>query len=110
MGDRVWGLYRTGRWYPATIAEARGDGRFVLSWDDGDSDDRVKAVAEVGQVCAEGGRTRLGGGEGAQARARERAAFAHAAHPATISPPRVASHRGCARDGAHMCARPCATA
>ena len=52
VGDRVWGLYRNGRWYPATIAEARGDGRFVLSWDDGDSEDRVKAAAEVGRVVS----------------------------------------------------------
>ena len=61
VGDRVWGLYRNGRWYPATIAEARGDGRFVLSWDDGDSEDRVKAAAEVGRVVsAVGGWAGLG--------------------------------------------------
>ena len=52
VGDRVWGLYRNGRWYPATIAEARGDGRFVLSWDDGDTQDRVKEPADIRPLTA----------------------------------------------------------
>ncbi len=47
MGERVWGRYRNGRWYPARVAEMRGDGRYVLDWDDGDSQDRVKGPEEV---------------------------------------------------------------
>ncbi len=47
VGDRVWGRYRNGRWYPARVAEARGDGRYMLNWDDGDPQDRIKGLEEV---------------------------------------------------------------
>ena len=47
VGDRVWGRYHSGRWYPARVAEARDDGWYVLDWDDGDSRDRVKGPEEV---------------------------------------------------------------
>ncbi len=47
VGDRVWGRYSSGRWYPARVAEARGDGWYVLDWEDGDPQDRVKGPEEV---------------------------------------------------------------
>ncbi len=47
VGDRVWGRYRNGRWYPARVVEAREDGRYLLDWDDGDQQDRVKGPEEV---------------------------------------------------------------
>ena len=45
VGMRVSGLYRNGNRYPATIAEVRENGEYLLNWDDGDPADRVK-VAE----------------------------------------------------------------
>ena len=47
VGDRVWGRYSSGRWYPARVAEARGGGWYVLDWDDGDQRDRLKGPGEV---------------------------------------------------------------
>ncbi len=43
----MWGRYRSGRWFPARVAEVLGDGRYVLDWDDGDPQDRVKGPDEV---------------------------------------------------------------
>jgi hypothetical protein len=47
VGDRVWGRYRNGRWYPARVAEVPGEGLYLLDWDDGDQQDRVKGPEEV---------------------------------------------------------------
>ena len=47
VGDRVWGRYCNGRWYPARVAGAQGDGRYMLDWVDGDSQDRIKGPEEV---------------------------------------------------------------
>mmetsp|Transcript_64472 Transcript_64472/g.172661 ORF Transcript_64472/g.172661 Transcript_64472/m.172661 type:complete len:98 (-) Transcript_64472:104-397(-) len=46
-GDRVEGLYRNGVWYRATVADPLEGGLFLLNWDDGDSQDRVKTAAQL---------------------------------------------------------------
>ena len=47
VGMRVSGLYRTGNRYPATIAEVRENGEYLLNWDDGDPADRVKLAEHL---------------------------------------------------------------
>ena len=42
VGTRVSGLYKNGKRYPATVAEVREGGEYLLNWDDGDQADRVK--------------------------------------------------------------------
>ena len=48
-GDRLLGKYRDGFWYSCTVEDALRDGRFVVTWDDGDENDRVKSVRELRQ-------------------------------------------------------------
>jgi hypothetical protein len=43
----VWGRYSSGQWYPARVSEVLEDRRYVLDWDDGDPQDRVKGPEEV---------------------------------------------------------------
>ncbi len=43
----MWGRYSSGQWYPARVSEVLEDGRYVLDWDDGDPQDRVKGPEEV---------------------------------------------------------------
>jgi hypothetical protein len=47
VGDRVEGKYKTGKWYCAVIESRNKDGTFVLRWDDGDPEDRVKLGKEL---------------------------------------------------------------
>jgi hypothetical protein len=47
VGDRVQGLYMTGKWYSATIDAVNYDGTYLLKWDDGDSKDRVKTIDQL---------------------------------------------------------------
>ena len=49
-GDRVEGYYCKGYskgWYAATIETLRGDGTYLLSWEDGDKKDRVKRAMHI---------------------------------------------------------------
>ena len=46
-GKHMFGKYRDGHWYPCVLAQARGDGIFVVSWDDGDEDDRIKSADDL---------------------------------------------------------------
>lgn len=41
------GRYRDGQWYDGVIAHVREDRMYVLDWDDGDAEDRVKKGSEV---------------------------------------------------------------
>jgi hypothetical protein len=47
VGDKVEGLYKARRWYPAIISSKNPDGTFTLDWEDGDSQDRIKKPEEV---------------------------------------------------------------
>jgi hypothetical protein len=47
VGDRVKGLYMTGKWYSATIEAVNFDGTYLLKWDDGDTKDRVKTLDQL---------------------------------------------------------------
>ena len=47
LGDLVDGLYRNGNWYPAKIASINPNGTYQLSWDDGDTQDRVKTSQQI---------------------------------------------------------------
>jgi hypothetical protein len=61
VGDRVKGLYKNGNWYLATVeAYNPGDGTYLLKWDDGDSQDRVKTpeqLQKAGEEYAQWGST-----------------------------------------------------
>jgi hypothetical protein len=46
VGDRVAGRYQDGKWYLAEVSGLLG-GAYVLSWDDGDKSDTVKAAGDV---------------------------------------------------------------
>ncbi len=46
-GDTVEAQYKTGRWYTAKIASKNADGNFVINWDDGDAQDRVKPPNQI---------------------------------------------------------------
>ena len=49
-GDRVEAYYSKGNstgWYPAKIETLRGDGTYLLSWEDGDKKDRVKQALHI---------------------------------------------------------------
>jgi hypothetical protein len=47
VGDSVEGLYKNGKWYPATIAAKGENGNFTLNWSDGDTADRTKSSKEL---------------------------------------------------------------
>ena len=48
VGDRVRGLYKNGKWYLASVeAYNPDDGTYLLKWDDGDSQDRVKTPEQL---------------------------------------------------------------
>ncbi len=47
VGDRIEGKYKTGKWYSAVIESRNMDGTFVLRWDDGDTEDRVKLAKDL---------------------------------------------------------------
>ncbi len=47
VGTRVSGLYKNGNRYPATVAEVRDGGEYLLNWDDGDQADRVKRAEHL---------------------------------------------------------------
>ena len=59
VADEVEGLYRNGQWYPARIRLIQDDGKYLLDWNDGDAQDRVKSKVEIrmlasdGQVCSQ---------------------------------------------------------
>ena len=46
VGAQVFALYADGNWYGAVVARRRGD-RYVLHWDDGDVQDRVKGAHDL---------------------------------------------------------------
>ena len=54
VGDRVKGLYKNGQWYLARVAEANGE-TYLVDWDDGDSQDRVKRRDQLQLVTQDGG-------------------------------------------------------
>jgi hypothetical protein len=47
IGDEVEGQYKNGNWYTARIASKNPNGTFVLNWDDGDTQDRVKPSHQI---------------------------------------------------------------
>ena len=47
VGDEVEGKYKNGRWYPAVVKEVQEDGTYLLDWNDGDSEDRVKSARQL---------------------------------------------------------------
>jgi hypothetical protein len=46
-GKQLFGKYRDGHWYACVLVHARGDGNFLVSWDDGDEDDRIKSADDL---------------------------------------------------------------
>ena len=59
VGDRVRGLYKNGKWYLASVeAYNPDDGTYLLKWDDGDSQDRVKTPEQL--QAADGDEARWG--------------------------------------------------
>jgi hypothetical protein len=53
-----------GRWYGAVICEVLCDGRYVVDWDDGDVEDRVKGRRELRAGKREVGREGKGDAKG----------------------------------------------
>ena len=47
VGDLVEGLYKNNKWYRAKLSSMNNNGTFVLDWEDGDNQDRVKAVHQI---------------------------------------------------------------
>ncbi len=52
MGEEVEGLYKNGHWYPAKVNSIRDDGGYLLDWNDGDAQDRVKAAEQLRRPAA----------------------------------------------------------
>ena len=47
VGDIVEGRYFNNEWYPAKIAACTADGTYVLLWEDGDLNDRIKGTEQL---------------------------------------------------------------
>jgi hypothetical protein len=55
IGDRVEARCSNGKWYGATVREARADGSYLLDWDNKDSRERVKHSSEMRKELAVAG-------------------------------------------------------
>ncbi len=57
VGDQVTARYTlNGVWYNATVAEARGDGTYVVDWEEYSPSDRTKSASELRpRLPAQGG-------------------------------------------------------
>ena len=69
-GERLLGKYKDGYWYPCVLEDTRDDGRFVISWEDGDKNDQVKSALQLRPRAAEEE------GEGMEEKAEEAGAAA----------------------------------
>ena len=58
ISDEVEGLYQNGQWYRAKINSIQDDGKYLLDWNDGDTQDRVKSAAELREIPSDSGAER----------------------------------------------------
>ncbi len=52
VGTRVSAEYQDGEWYPVRVAKVFDGSQYLLNWDDGDEEDRVKSANLVRAVNA----------------------------------------------------------